>query len=86
MSSKKEAIEEVAAERPTPQKYDADLNPGYPKFVAECECNWSASDFGEDRRGGVMSVAEGHEDAQRYDVCEVTVTRINEDGDSEVIR
>lgn len=65
--------------------YSEDLDPDYPKFVARCSCEWSASDFGEERREAVLAVAKGHERQDRHD-CGVTVLRVAEDGSEEVIR
>jgi hypothetical protein len=65
--------------------YAQDLDPEFPKFVARCRCEWAASDYGEDARSRVLSIANAHAERDRH-TCDVTVLRVGEDGSEEVIR
>lgn len=83
----KERIEEMAAENDLAHPdYEQDLNPNGPKFIAECDCGWAASDYGENVRGQIVSIGQSHEERQRHDVCDVSVRRLNPDGSTEGIR
>lgn len=65
--------------------YEQDLDPEFPKFVAECRCEWAASDYGENARSTVLALANTHANRDRH-TCDVSVLRVDEDGSEEVIR
>lgn len=65
-------------------RFEQDLQPEYPKFVARCSCEWSASDYGEQSRDVITSLGAVHE--RKDPKCDVTVLRVSDDGSEEVVR